>query len=75
MVLTENVKHKEENKIHTILYFLSLEMMSVAHLRIPLLSVCLGSILSSETISRKSQKCGGNGTKWTAKRALISSMS
>lgn len=49
MVLTENVKHKEENKIHTILYFLSLEMMSVAHLRIPLLSVCLGSILSSET--------------------------
>lgn len=35
------VKHKEENKIPTILYFLSLEMMSVAHLRIPFLSVCV----------------------------------
>ena len=41
MVLTEHVKHKEENKIPTILYFLSLEMMSVTHLRIPFLSVCV----------------------------------
>lgn len=50
MVLTENVK--EKNKIPTVLYFLSLEMMSVAHIRISFLSVrvCVwGTILSSET--------------------------